>query len=108
MSRGRNESTLALPLLTGRAEQWLVCNDELVEVPQKSKKRKVDVKSEQADQVTCDSVYMLVYKRDSEVAPIDPPRAILEKVEEDDQALDRELGERAVKSVTNDDFTTVS
>ena len=49
-----------------------------------------------------------MYKRDSEVAPIDPPRAILERVEENDQAFDRELGERAVKSVANDTSTTIS
>lgn len=47
--------------------------------------------------MSCDSVYMLVYKRDKEDLPKRPSKAIMDAIEKDDQAFAKEQDGRAVR-----------
>jgi hypothetical protein len=46
------------------------------------------------DYVSCDQAYMLVYRLKKDVEPVQPSRAIVDKVEEDNATLDIELDDR--------------
>lgn len=47
--------------------------------------------------ITCDQVYMLIYQK-GDSGPVHPPsEAIMRQVERDDQALEQDLDDRAVR-----------
>lgn len=71
----------------GRSQDWIRCNDELIEptpVPKKSGKNK-----EVHDGLdSSKDAYMLVYaRRQPAITPIDPPAAVMEAVEASNTAL---------------------
>lgn len=86
-------STKAKPLLISRTDKWVVCNDELIEKPDKKKRRRLDP-GESSDYTSCDQAYMLVYRLEKEVSPMQPSRAIMDKVEEDNATLETEMNDR--------------
>lgn len=79
-----------------RLEKWIDCNDEVVsDILNPAKKRKITGLPD--DYIECDQVYMLIYQKD-DAGPVDQPsEAIVRQVEKDDQALEEELDERAVR-----------
>ena len=44
--------------------------------------------------VSCDQAYMLVYRLEKDVQPVQPSKAIMDKVEEDNATLDIEMDDR--------------
>ena len=79
-----------------RAGKWITCNDEVIEKPDKKKKMRFD--PDEPDQyVSSDQAYMLVYRLEKDIEPIQPSEAILSKVDEDNARLDTEMDNRKLQ-----------
>ena len=68
---------------------WLHCSDESITRADRKKARLDDYSSKDA--------YILVYKRQEDVFPIDPSRAIVARVMERNAAFDKDFASREVK-----------
>ncbi len=83
--------------------EWYACNDEEVTKQSEPVRKKAKLDTEDAaprpsdGNRTSKDAYMLVYKRESKVDPIDPSAAVMSKVEEENAATNEELLERAKK-----------
>jgi hypothetical protein len=71
-----------------------VCNDEVIEKPDRAKRRKTDPACEDDGYISSNQAYMLVYRLEREEAAMQPPKAIMDKVNEDSAEAQGEIMER--------------
>lgn len=73
---------------------WIVCNDEVIEKPDRAKRRKPDPDLPDDDYISCSQAYMLVYRLERDEKAMPPSETIMDKVLEDSAKIRRQLIER--------------
>ena len=97
MSTTRGEQSLGGAHLSD--EEWYNCNDEVVTKKGDPPKKRLKLSSDSSDGKgeTSRDAYMLVYKQDLDVQPIEPPKEILDIVEAENASFRADLDEKGDK-----------